>query len=141
MKFSILLESVRQAILMTDSTYTRQRARKENSRVRGNMTRRQLSLPIPVTFVALVDVSRMQGRTNPTHLLAREFPHFKTLCNCSSVHASRSTDLTRLIWVPMPRWMPEQRMQMKMPRFHDAHRGSAGFDDELGFFYFLCVVL
>lgn len=65
----------------------------------------------------------MQQETN-TDLLAREFPHFKTLCNCSSVHASRSTDLTRLIWVPIPLWMPEQRMQMKIPRFHEAHRGS-----------------
>lgn len=24
----------------------------------------------------------------------------------------------------MPRWMPEQRMQTKTPRFHEAHRGS-----------------
>jgi hypothetical protein len=31
------------------------------------------------------------------YLLARAFPQFSTLCNCSSVQASRSTDLTRLI--------------------------------------------
>lgn len=37
------------------------------------------------------------------YLLARALPHRKTLWSCSSVHASRSTDFTRLIWVPMPR--------------------------------------
>lgn len=31
------------------------------------------------------------------YLFALEFPHFKILCSCSSVHASRSTDLTRLM--------------------------------------------
>lgn len=65
-----------------------------------------------------------------TDLFAREFPHFNTLCNCSSVHASRSTDLTRLMCVPMPRWMPEQRIQMKMPRFQEAHRGSSEKSDQ-----------
>jgi hypothetical protein len=55
------------------------------------------------------------------YLFARPFPQFKTLCSCSSVQASRSTDLTRLIWVPIPRWMPEQRMQTKTPRFQLDH--------------------
>lgn len=58
------------------------------------------------------------------YLLARALPQLRMLCSCSSVQASRSTDLTLLIWVPMPRWMPEQRMQMKIPRFQLAHRGS-----------------
>lgn len=40
---------------------------------------------------------------NPTDLFALAFPHFITFCSCSSVHESRSTDLTLLIWVPMPR--------------------------------------
>ena len=34
---------------------------------------------------------------------------------CSGVHMSRSTDLTFDIWVPMLRWMPEQRMHTKTP--------------------------
>lgn len=59
------------------------------------------------------------------YLFAREFPHTSTLCSCSSVHESRSTDLTLLMCVPIPLWIPEQRMQMKMPRFQLAHRGSA----------------
>jgi hypothetical protein len=58
------------------------------------------------------------------YLFARAFPHFSTLCNCSSVHVSRSTDLTLLMCVPIPRCMPEQRMHMKTPRFQLAHRGS-----------------
>lgn len=37
------------------------------------------------------------------YLFALEFPHFNTLCNCSSVQASRSTDLTLLMCVPIPR--------------------------------------
>jgi hypothetical protein len=57
------------------------------------------------------------------YLFARALPHFSTLCSCSSVHASRSTDFTLLICVPIPRCIPEHRMQMKMPRFQLAHRG------------------
>lgn len=59
-----------------------------------------------------------------TNLLALALPHFSTLWSCSSVQASKSTDLTRLMCVPIPRWMPEHRMQMKIPKFHEAHRGS-----------------
>ena len=42
-----------------------------------------------------------------TDLFALALPHFNTLCSCSSVHVSRSTDLTRLICVPIPRCIPE----------------------------------
>ena len=37
------------------------------------------------------------------YLFALEFPQRSILCSCSSVQASRSTDLTRLMCVPMPR--------------------------------------
>lgn len=57
------------------------------------------------------------------YLFALELPHFRTLCSCSSVHASRSTDLTLLICVPIPRCMPEHLMQMKIPKFQLAHLG------------------
>ena len=57
------------------------------------------------------------------YLFARELPHRKMLWSCSSVHESKSTDLTLLICVPIPRWMPEQRMQRKTPKFQLAHRG------------------
>ena len=57
------------------------------------------------------------------YLFARLLPHFKMFCSCSSVQASRSTDLTLLICVPMPRWIPEQRMQTNTPRFQLAQRG------------------
>lgn len=59
------------------------------------------------------------------YLFARALPQLRMLASCSSVQESRSTDLTREMCVPMPRWMPEQRMQMKTPRFQLAHRGSA----------------
>lgn len=42
---------------------------------------------------------------------------------CSGVHWSRLTDLTLEMWTPRLRWMPAHRMQMKMPKFHDVHRG------------------
>lgn len=58
------------------------------------------------------------------YLFALALPHFSTLCSCSSVQVSRSTDLTFEMCVPMPRWIPEQRMHMKTPRFQLAHRGS-----------------
>ena len=42
---------------------------------------------------------------------------------CSGVHVSKLTDLTLEMWTPKFLWIPAQRMQRKMPRFHDAHRG------------------
>ena len=61
----------------------------------------------------------------PVLVCARVAPA-RMLCSCSSVQESRSTDLTLLICVPMPRWMPEQRMQTNTPRFQLAHLGSVG---------------
>ena len=58
------------------------------------------------------------------YLFALALPHFSTLCSCSSVQVSRSTDLTLEMCVPIPRWIPEHRMHMKTPRFQLAHRGS-----------------
>ena len=78
-------------------------------------------------------------------MFALALPHFSIDCNCSSVHESRSTDLTLLMCVPIPRWIPEHLcshacqsrtsrithacqtylMQMKIPKFQLAHRGSA----------------
>lgn len=37
------------------------------------------------------------------YLLARALPQLRTLCSCSSVQVSRSTDLTLLMWTPMLR--------------------------------------
>jgi hypothetical protein len=58
------------------------------------------------------------------YLLALAFPHRSMLASCSSVHESKSTDLTLLICVPMPLCIPEHRMQMNIPKFQLAHRGS-----------------
>lgn len=57
------------------------------------------------------------------YLFALPLPHFSMLRVCSSVQLSRSTDLTREICVPMPRWIPEQRMHTKTPKFQEAHLG------------------
>lgn len=80
-----------------------------------------------------------------TDLFARALPHRSMLANCSSVHVSRSTDLTRLMCVPIPRCIPEHllsplsatsqqpawhstavpyRMHINTPRFQLAHLGS-----------------
>jgi hypothetical protein len=41
--------------------------------------------------------------------------------------------LPLLIWVPIDRWVPEQVMQTKIPKFQEAQRGSViirkGFKD------------
>lgn len=37
------------------------------------------------------------------YLFARALPQFRTLCSCSSVQESRSTDLTLLMWTPILR--------------------------------------
>ena len=41
---------------------------------------------------------------------------------CSSVHLSRVTDLTLLMWVPSDLCSPPQRIQRKTPMFQDAQR-------------------
>lgn len=86
-----------------------------------NMTGCKLCFPVSAK------VSHCTERKQPklTNLFALAFPHFSMFCSCSSVQASRSTDLTRLICVPMPRCMPEHLMQTNIPRFQLAHRGSA----------------
>lgn len=116
MKFSIFLDMIR-----TRRSYIGV----QHSRVRRDMTGGQFSFPVSRARGVSFQFGQISQIMRKTNLLARPFPHFNTLCNCSSVQASRSTDLTRLIWVPIPRWMPEQRMQTKMPRFQEAHRGSA----------------
>lgn len=42
---------------------------------------------------------------------------------CSEVHWSRLTDLTLDMWTPKFLWMPAHRMQIKTPRFQEAHLG------------------
>lgn len=91
-----------------------------------SMTQRFDSYFVRIKFSILASDGTWPGASfDSQYLLARALPHFKTLCSCSSVQVSRSTDLTLLICVPMPRCMPEHRMHMKTPRFQLAHRGSA----------------
>jgi hypothetical protein len=100
------------------------------SRVLGSgigpsMTQRLSSYFVLIKFSILAsDGAWPAANLASQYLLALEFPQLRTLWSCSSVQESRSTDLTRLMWVPMPRWMPEHRMQTKTPRFQLAHRGS-----------------
>ena len=42
---------------------------------------------------------------------------------CFGFQESRLTLLTFEMWTPSPLWIPEHRMQTKMPKFHTAHRG------------------
>lgn len=91
-----------------------------------SMTQRLSSYLVRMKFSILAsDGACPDASFASQYLFARALPQLRTLCSCSSVQESRSTDLTRLMWVPMPRWMPEQRMQTKTPRFHEAHLGSA----------------
>lgn len=90
-----------------------------------SMTHLLSSYLVRMKFSILASEGTWPGASfDSQYLFARALPQFKTLCSCSSVQVSRSTDLTLLMWTPMLRWMPEQRMQMKTPRFQLAHRGS-----------------
>lgn len=100
------------------------------SRVAGSgigpsMTQRFSSYFVRIKFSILVSEGAWPAASLASqYLLARALPQLRTLCSCSSVHESRSTDLTLLMCVPMPRWMPEHLMHMKMPKFQLAHLGS-----------------
>ena len=69
------------------------------------MSRSQFCLPVSMYRKLWI---QLRPRHSTAHLFALAFPHRSTLCNCSSVQASKSTDLTRLICVPIPRCIPEQ---------------------------------
>jgi hypothetical protein len=101
-------------------------SRVEGSGIGPSMVQRLDSYFVRMKFSILASDGTCPGASFASqYLFALAFPHFNTLCSCSSVQVSRSTDLTLLMCVPMPRCMPEQRMHMKTPRFQLAHRGSA----------------
>lgn len=101
-------------------------SRVDGSGMGPSMTQRLSSYLVRIKFSILASDGACPGASFASqYLFARALPQLRMLCSCSSVQESRSTDLTRLMWVPMPRWMPEQRMQTKTPRFHEAHLGSA----------------
>jgi hypothetical protein len=100
-------------------------SRVEGSGIGPSMTQRFDSYFVRMKFSILASEGTWPGASFASqYLFARALPHFSTLCSCSSVQVSRSTDLTLLICVPIPRCMPEHRMQMKTPRFQLAHLGS-----------------
>lgn len=77
------------------------------------MTHRFESYLVRMKFSILPSAGTCPGASFASqYLLARLFPHFNMLCICSSVHESRSTDLTRLICVPIPRCIPEHLMRI-----------------------------
>jgi hypothetical protein len=100
-------------------------SRVEGSGIGPSMTQRFDSYFVRMKFSILASDGTWPGASFASqYLFARALPHFNTLCSCSSVQVSRSTDLTLLMCVPIPRCMPEHRMQKKTPRFQLAHRGS-----------------
>jgi hypothetical protein len=97
----------------------------EGSGIGPSMTQRFDSYFVRMKFSIFASDGTWPGASfDSQYLFARALPHFSTLCSCSSVQVSRSTDLTLLMCVPMPRCIPEHRMQIKTPRFQLAHRGS-----------------
>ena len=97
----------------------------EGSGIGPSITQRFDSYFVRIKFSIFASDGMWPGASfDSQYLFARALPHFSTLCSCSSVQVSRSTDLTLLMCVPMPRCIPEHRMQMKTPRFQLAHRGS-----------------
>lgn len=93
-----------------------------------SMTHLLSSYLVRMKFSILASEGTWPGASfDSQYLFARAFPQLRMLCICSSVQESRSTDLTRLMCTPILRWMPEQRMQMKTPRFQLAQRGCLFF--------------
>lgn len=98
----------------------------DGSGIGPSITHRFASYFVRIKFSILVSDGTCPGANFASqYLFALALPHFSTLWSCSSVQASRSTDLTLLICVPIPLWMPEHLMQTKMPKFQLAHLGSA----------------
>lgn len=89
-----------------------------------SMTHRLLSYLVRMKFSILASFGTCPSASLCSqYLLARVLPQRIMLWSCSSVHVSRSTLLTLDMCTPSERWMPEQRMQTKTPRFQLAHRG------------------
>lgn len=89
-----------------------------------SMTHRLLSYFVLMKFSILASLGTWpSANLCSQYLFALALPHLIMLCICSSVQESRSTDFTLETCVPMPRWIPEQRMQMNTPIFQLAHRG------------------
>lgn len=89
-----------------------------------SITQRLLSYFVRMKFSILASLGTWPAANLCSqYLFARAFPQRRIDAICWSVHESRSTDFTREMWTPKLRWMPEQRMQTKTPRFHEAHLG------------------
>ena len=89
-----------------------------------SITQRLLSYLVRMKFSILASFGTCPSASLCSqYLFARALPQRSIDCICSSVQESRSTLLTREMCVPMPRWMPLQRMHTKTPMFHEAQRG------------------
>lgn len=97
MKFSIFLAVVQHLVAQSPVAF--------HLRFGGYMSGSQLRLPISMNRELFIQSRHYDSIAD---LFALAFPHLSTLCNCSSVQASKSTDLTRLMCVPIPRCIPEQ---------------------------------
>ena len=89
-----------------------------------SITHRLLSYFVRIKFSILASFGTWPSASLCSqYLFARALPQRSIDCICSSVQESRSTLFTREMCVPMPRWMPLQRMHTKTPMVHEAQRG------------------
>jgi hypothetical protein len=63
------------------------------------------------------------GRLASQYAFARSLPIVSISTTCFSFHVSNVVERTNDMCTPSERWMPEQFVQMKMPRLTDAQRG------------------
>ena len=63
------------------------------------------------------------GRLASQYAFARSLPIVSMSTTCFSFHVSNVVERTNDMCTPSERWMPEQFVQMKMPRLTDAQRG------------------
>ena len=85
--------------------------------IRRDMTWLQVSFPVEISPMVTPLHNRLYSFVKSVIELGAVDWHNKLIHTsiCSGVQVSRSIDLTLLIWVPMPRWMPEHRMQRNTP--------------------------
>jgi len=74
-----------------------------------------MCFPVQIGIMVSPFLDRLLARNNEkTRRNAPPEKNYPTSI-CSGVQTSRSTDLTLLMWVPIPRWIPEHRIHRNTP--------------------------
>lgn len=89
-----------------------------NVLISRNVTLFEMGFPIEIGESVAPFLDILCRRESTSARTAKDATHTSI---CSGVQVSRSTLLTLLMWVPIPRWMPEQRMHRNTPLVKSIH--------------------